>query len=89
MELKHHLMLNKKRSWVPVYLKSEADAVIIHHKYKRSVAMAEWCNREMEVETFACFKPRSTKKVWREENKYWAKWRKIWFELAMKFKEEK
>lgn len=27
-ELKHKLMLNKERSWVPCYLKSEADQVI-------------------------------------------------------------
>ena len=27
-ELKHQLMLNKHRSWVPCYLKSEADKVI-------------------------------------------------------------
>lgn len=27
-ELKHKLMLNKERSWVPCYLKSEADKVI-------------------------------------------------------------
>lgn len=52
-------------------------------------SMAEWCNSGMVVETFACFRPRSTKEAWREEHKYWAKWRKIWFELAMKFKEAK
>ena len=59
----------------------------LHQKYKRCLAMAEWCNSGMVVETFACFGPRSTKEVWREEHKYWDKWRKIWFELAMKFKE--
>ena len=60
-----------------------------HSKYKRSLAMAEWCNSGMVVETFACFRPRSTKEVWREEHKYWAKWRKIWFELAEHYKEAK
>lgn len=57
-----------------------------HHKYKRCEAMAEWCNSEMGRETFACFRPRHTKEVWREEHKYWAKWRKIWFELYKKIK---
>ena len=57
-----------------------------HHKYKRCLAMAEWCNSEMGRETFACFRPRHTKEVWREEHKYWAKWRKIWFELYKKLK---
>ena len=58
-----------------------------HRKYKQCVAMAEWCNSEMGRETFACFRPRGTKELWREEHNYWAKWRKIWFELAQKFKE--
>ena len=72
-----------------VYSKSEVDEVIAHHKYKRCLAMAEWCNSGMVVETFACFRPRSTKEVWREEHKYWAKWRKIWFELTKHYKEAK
>ena len=58
----------------------------LHQKYKRCLAMAEWCNSEMVRETFACFRPRHTKEVWREEHKYWAKWRKIWFKLCKKFK---
>ena len=57
-----------------------------HQKFMRCLAMAEWCNSEMGRETFACFRPRSTKEVWREEHKYWYKWRKIWFELYKKFK---
>jgi hypothetical protein len=72
-----------------VYIKSEADKVIAHNKYKRCLAMAEWCNSEMGRETFACFRPRHTKEVWREEHKYWAKWRKIWFELYKKLKPNK
>lgn len=56
-------------------------------KYKQCMAMAEWCNSEMGRETFACFRPRGTKELWREEHNYWSKWRKIWFELAQKFKE--
>ena len=71
------------------YRTSEADKVIAHHKYKRCLAMAEWCNSEMGRETFACFRPRSTKEVWREEHKYWYKWRKIWFKLYKKLKTNK
>ena len=67
----------------------ELDTILKHQKYKRCLAMAEWCNSEMGRETFACFRPRHTKEVWREEHKYWAKWRKIWFELYIKFKEAK
>lgn len=58
----------------------------MHQKHKRCLAMAEWCNSEMGRETFACFRPRNTKEVWREEHKYWAKWRKRWLELAGMFK---
>jgi hypothetical protein len=70
-------------------IKDEQLAATRHQKYKRCLAMAEWCNSEMGRETFACFRPRHTKEVWREEHKYWAKWRKIWFELYIKFKEAK
>lgn len=35
-ELKYQLMLNKERSWVPCYLKSEADKVIAELKKERS-----------------------------------------------------
>ena len=70
-------------------IQARADKESRHSKYKRSLAMAEWCNSGMVVETFACFRPRSTKEVWREEHKYWAKWRKIWFELAKHYKEAK
>ena len=70
-------------------LENKTEEMILHHKCKRCLAMAEWCNSEMGRETFACFRPRHTKEVWREEHKYWAKWRKIWFELYIKFKEAK
>ena len=31
------------------YLKSEADKVIAHHKYKRCLAMARWCKAEEDA----------------------------------------
>lgn len=64
-------------------------AELRHQEYKRCLAMTELCNSEMVRETFACFRPRHSKEVWREEHKYWAKWRKRWLELAEKFKEAK
>lgn len=33
----------------PWVLKSDADKVIAHHKYKRCLAMAEWCDAEADV----------------------------------------
>lgn len=75
---------NDKDNWCLHTLKRER-----RRKYKQCVAMAEWCNSEMGREPFACFRPRGTKELWREGHNYWAKWRKIWFELAQKFKEAK
>ena len=38
------------------YLKSEADKVIAHHKYKRCLAMARWCmDAECKTEKDADF----------------------------------
>ena len=51
-----------------VYLKSEAYRYIAHLKRKRCLAMAERCNSEMRRETYACFRPRHAKEVWREEH---------------------
>ena len=60
------------------YLKSEADKVIAYHKYKRCVAMAEWCATERDIyhliHQFG-------------KMKFYTKWRKRWLELAKKFKE--
>ncbi len=86
VELKEKLKINRdaRKYWRKEYSIEHEEAR--HNKYKRCLAMAEWCNSEMGRETFACFRPRHTKEVWREEHEYWAKWRKIWFELYKKLK---
>ena len=56
-----------------VYLKSEADKVITHHKYKRCLAMAEMLEH-------IC--PRTIRKA-----KWKGKWHMHWLVLAEKFKE--
>lgn len=68
-----------------VYLKSEADKVIAHNKYKRCLAMARWCRSR------ACFYD-----TMREDGPYWSvksdrayRWYKWWFKTAVQFKEEK
>lgn len=88
-EVSQLLILNREQANTANRLRDSTEQVIRHQKYKLCLAMAEWCNSEMGRETFACFRPRSTKEVWREEHKYWAKWRKIWLNLAKKFKEAK
>lgn len=63
-----------------VYLKSEADKVIAHHKYKRCVAMARWCNEKWLVHNFAEIPTKLG---------FYDRWEKRWLELAEKFKETK
>lgn len=62
------------------YIKSEADEVIRHHKYKRCLNNAWWCLREeFFAEDCRCER-------WVD----WSiKWHKRWIELAEQFKEEK
>ena len=63
------------------YLKSEADKEIAHHKYKRCLAMAKWCERKrIDAADY---------RIPREKWEFYEKWRKRWLELAEKFKEEK
>lgn len=47
-ELKYQLMLNKERSWVPCYLKSEADKFIadLEESHKKEVRQLLILNRE-------------------------------------------
>ena len=52
-----------------------------HHKYKRCLAMARWCERKrMDAANY-----RIPRKKW----EFYDKWHKRWLELAEKFKEEK
>ena len=58
----------------------DADKVIAHHKYKRCLAMANYCHESA---------------MWLEENGvnkctvFMLRWEKRWLELAEKFKEDK
>ena len=62
-----------------VYLKSEADKVIAHHKYKRCLTMAKYCEAM-----------RGHYLSYEEPKWFWyRKWRNRWLELAEKFKEVK
>ena len=61
------------------YLKSEADKVIAHHKYKRCLTMAMWCWCVKELNRYGD----------QDYMDFAEKWRKRWLELAEKFKEAK
>ena len=52
-----------------------------HHKYKRCLAMAWWCERKrIDAADY---------RIPREKWEFYEKWHKRWLELAEKFKEEK
>ena len=61
-----------------VYLKSEADKVISHHKYKRCLAMADMC----ECKRIDAANYRIPRKKW----EFYDKWYRRWIELAKVFK---
>lgn len=126
-ELKYQLMLNKEMSWVPCYLKSEADKVIAekdkeiqrlenlcesyridcdnlaireanaykeierdnkqirHHKYKRCMAMAKYCEERYRYLTCLENWQMTDKEYQQVIGDYWDKWHKRWLELAEKF----
>ena len=63
-----------------IYLKADADKVIAHNKFKRCLAMADYCS----------YKAWYYKYNGKEDKFYrWMKFRRVWAELAKKFKEAK
>ena len=75
------------------FLKSEADKVIAHQKYKRCLAMTMWCESKSEIyNEFAAdaseYMP-SYEARFRSKAVLYQKWAMRWLELAAKFKETK
>ena len=73
----------------PWCLKSEVDAYIRHHKYKRCLAMAEMCSARYDEEDAMVNGDGFSWEYTSKEMKYWERWRWRWQELAEKFKEAK
>ena len=63
-----------------VYLKSEADEVIRHQKYKRCLVMAKWCN-ERYILDFCLYELGKTR--------FYERWENRWLNIAAQFKEAK
>ena len=63
-----------------VYLKSEADKVIRHHKYKRCLWLARWCASRSAS---WCLDPADDEL---HKSEFYEKWKLRWLELAEKFK---
>ena len=68
------------------YLKSEVDEVIARHKYKRCLAMAEWCKARYDEEDAKVNGCGASWEYISKEMKYWERWGKRWLKLAEKFK---
>ena len=69
-----------------VYLKSEADKVIAHHKYKRCLDKAEMCDEVM----MSCeLRGYTVHRIWANKHQWAMRWKYRWLELAKKFKEAK
>lgn len=73
-----------------VYLKSEADEVIRHQKYKRCFAMAKWCFTKSNYHYIV---GRNEGGKFAKENflksRLYSKWCERWKKLAEQFKEDK
>lgn len=68
-------------------IKSEFDKVIAHHKYKRCLAMAKWCeSEENRLEAIAPIFD-TDKECWEYNSDYWNKWFERWLKIAEKLKE--
>lgn len=71
------------------YIKSEADEVIAHNKFKRCIDNASLCeSEEKRLEAIAPIFD-TDKECWEYGSDYWKKWHRRWLELADKFKEAK
>ena len=64
------------------YLKSEADKVIAHHKYKRCLGIAAVCFEKSYSTTLVKYDKESGYRL-----NFYDWWGKRWLELAEKFKE--
>ena len=63
-------------------------AELCHHKYKRCMAMAKWCNARYNEEDAKVNDGLSWEFI-SPEMKYWERWRWRWEDLSEKFKEVK
>lgn len=71
----------------PWCLKSEVDAYIRHHKYKRCLAMAKLCESRLTYYIASC--NRYDIGYVNKKSKHFYEWKYRWLELAEKFKEAK
>ena len=80
-ELKVYHCNEWHNEYTEFYIKSEADKMIRHHKYKRCLAMAKWCERK-RIDAADYRIPRGK---W----EFYDKWYRRWLKIAKQFKEAK
>lgn len=74
---------------VEVYLKSEADTVIRHQKFKRCLDKADLCDEKHRRITAYVDDDYETDKEYRQfMSDFWIAWKCKWLKLAEKFKPE-
>lgn len=70
-----------------VYLKSEANKVIAHYKYKRCLAMARIAQDDWHLHN--SFYAMGLQEFEKRKCEFYEKWRQRWLAIANKFKEAK
>ena len=80
-EVEQLLILNREQANAANRLRDSTEQALRHHKYKRCLAMAMWCDSENYI---ACWYHENSERCeWTE------KWNNRWLELAEQFKEAK
>ena len=67
----------------------EKNKELRHHKLKRCLGMAKWCESKVYHIRRTPLCDMSEHEYWQYENDFWQRWQKRWLELAEKFKEVK
>ena len=70
-------------------LENKTEEMILHHKYKRCLDKAEWCESKVYHIRRTPLCDMSEHEYWQYENDFWQRWHKCWLGLAEKFKEAK
>ena len=88
-EVEQLLILNREQANAANRLRDSMEQALRHHKYKRCLRLAMWCeSEENRLEAIAPIFD-TDKECWEYNSDYWYKWHKRWLELAEKFKEAK
>ena len=80
------LILNREQANASNRLRDSMEQALRHHKHKRCLAMARWCDEVMmscELRGYAVHR------IWANKHQWAMRWKYKWLEIAEKFKEAK